>query len=42
MWDDYARLEKDNIVDDELRVMVVTLKMVQARLTREWLEGDQG
>lgn len=39
MWDDYARLESDNIVDDELRVMVVTLKMVSERLTVDWLEG---
>ena len=39
MWDDYARLETDNIVDDELRVMVVTLKMVSERLTVNWLEG---
>ncbi len=40
MWDDYARLETENIVDDELRVMVVTLRMVPERLTRDWLEGD--
>jgi hypothetical protein len=39
MWDDYSRLETDNIVDDELRVMVVTLKMVAERLTVNWLEG---
>lgn len=39
MWDDYARLESNNIVDDELRVMVVTLKMVPKRLTVDWLEG---
>jgi hypothetical protein len=39
MWDDYARLESSNIVDDELRVMVVTLKMVSKRLTVDWLEG---
>lgn len=39
MWDDYARLESNNIVDDELRVMVVTLKMVGERLTTDWLEG---
>jgi hypothetical protein len=39
MWDDYARLEVNNIVDDELRVMVVTLKMVSERLTSDWLEG---
>lgn len=39
MWDDYARLESNNIVDDELRVMVVTLKMVSKRLTVDWLEG---
>ena len=39
MWDDYARLETSNIVDDELRVMVVTLKMVSERLTANWLEG---
>jgi hypothetical protein len=39
MWDDYARLESDNIVDEELRVMVVTLKMVAERLTVDWLEG---
>ncbi len=39
MWDDYARLESDNIVDGELRVMVVTLKMVSKRLTVDWLEG---
>ncbi|MCH8998672.1 MAG: hypothetical protein IID48_10510 [Proteobacteria bacterium] len=39
MWDDYARLESDNIVDDELRVMVVTLKMVPERLTEAWIES---
>lgn len=39
MWDDYARLESNNVVDDELRVMVVTLKMVSERLTISWLEG---
>lgn len=39
MWDDYARLETSNVVDDELRVMVVTLKMVSKRVTSEWLEG---
>lgn len=39
MWDDYSRLEIDNIVDDELRVMVVTLKMVEERLTADWIEG---
>lgn len=39
MWDDYARLESNNIVDEELRVMVVTLKMVSERLTVDWLEG---
>lgn len=39
MWDDYSRLETDNIVDDELRVMVVTLKMVEQRLTTDWIEG---
>ena len=39
MWDDYARLESNNVVDDELRVMVVTLKMVSERLTINWLEG---
>lgn len=39
MWDDYARLETSNVVDDELRVMVVTLKMVSKRLTIDWLEG---
>ncbi|MGQ0708502.1 MAG: bstEII [Rhodoferax sp.] len=39
MWDDYARLETNNVVDDELRVMVVTLKMVSKRLTVDWLEG---
>lgn len=39
MWDDYARLETANIVDDELRVMVLTLKMVTERLTHDWLEG---
>lgn len=39
MWDDYARLESNNIVDDELRVMVVTLKMVSERLNTDWLEG---
>lgn len=39
MWDDYARLETDNIVDNELRVMVLTLKMVPERLTLDWLEG---
>lgn len=40
MWDDYARLETDNIVDDELRVMVLTLKMVRERLTESWIEGS--
>lgn len=39
MWDDYARLEADNIVDDELRVMVLTLKMVSERLSADWVEG---
>ena len=39
MWDDYARLETDNIVDDELRVMVATLKMIPERLTSNWIEG---
>lgn len=39
MWEDYARLETGNVVDDELRVMVVTLKMVSKRLTVDWLEG---
>lgn len=39
MWDDYARLETDNIVDDELRVMVLTLKMIPERLNLDWLEG---
>ncbi len=39
MWDDYSRLETSNVVDDELRVMVVTLKMVSERLTVDWLEG---
>lgn len=39
MWGDYARLETENIVDDELRVMVVTLKMVPARINTAWLEG---
>lgn len=39
MWDDYARLESNNVVDDELRVMVVTLKMISERLTINWLEG---
>lgn len=39
MWNDYARLETNNIVDDELRVMVLTLKMVSERLNRDWLEG---
>jgi hypothetical protein len=39
MWDDYARLESSNVVDDELRVMVVTLKMVAERLNADWLEG---
>jgi hypothetical protein len=39
MWDDYARLEVDNIVDDELRVMVLTLKMVSERLSADWVEG---
>jgi hypothetical protein len=39
MWDDYARLESDNIVDDELRVMVATLKMVPERLNVDWIEG---
>lgn len=39
MWDDYARLEEDNIVDDELRVMVATLKMLPDRLTEDWIEG---
>ncbi len=39
MWDDYARLEANNIVDDELRVMVLTLKMASERLSRDWLEG---
>lgn len=39
MWDDYSRLESGNIVDDELRVMVVTLKMVSKRVTSDWLEG---
>ena len=39
MWDDYTRLETKNIVDDELRVMVATLKMVPERLTLDWLEG---
>lgn len=39
MWDDYARLETDNIVDNELRVMVLTLKMIPERLTLDWLEG---
>lgn len=39
MWDDYSRLESDNVVDDELRVMVVTLKMVEERLTADWIEG---
>jgi hypothetical protein len=39
MWDDYGRLETDNVVDDELRVMVITQKMVSERLSTEWLEG---
>jgi hypothetical protein len=39
MWDDYSRLESNNIVDEELRVMVLTLKMVSERLSRDWLEG---
>ena len=39
MWDDYARLETDNIVDDELRVMVITLKMINERLDTNWLDG---
>jgi hypothetical protein len=39
MWDDYARLEATNIVDEELRVMVLTLKMVPERLNLDWLEG---
>jgi hypothetical protein len=39
MWEDYARLESYNVVDNELRVMVVTLKMVSKRLTSDWLEG---
>jgi hypothetical protein len=39
MWDDYGRLESENIVDDELRVMVATMKMVPKRLTKAWIEG---
>ena len=39
MWDDYARLEEGNMVDDELRVMVATLKMLPDRLTADWIEG---
>ena len=39
MWDDYARLETDNIVDDEMRVMVVTLKMVTECVTESWIEN---
>lgn len=39
MWRDYATLEDANIVDDELRVMVVTLKMLDERLTRDWIES---
>lgn len=39
MWDDYGRLEAGNIVDDELRVMVLTLKMIPERLNLDWLEG---
>ena len=39
MWDDYARLETENIVDEEHRVMVLTLKMVPERLTESWIEN---
>jgi hypothetical protein len=39
MWDDYGRLETDNIVDGELRVMVATMKMVPERLSPDWIEG---
>jgi hypothetical protein len=39
MWRDYAALEKSNIVDGELRVVVVTLKMLDDRVTKEWIES---
>lgn len=35
MWDDYARLEQ-SWAD---KILVVTLRMVSERLTREWFEG---
>lgn len=36
MWDDYARLEQS--WSD--KILVMTLRMVAERLTREWLEAD--
>lgn len=39
MWRDYALLEASNIVDDEVRVMVATLKMLDERVTKEWIES---
>jgi hypothetical protein len=39
MWRDYANLEQANIVDGEVRVMVLTLKMLAERLTESWIES---
>ena len=33
MWDDYSKLEKIN----SDRIMVLTLRMLDERLTEEWL-----
>ena len=36
MWDDYSYIESKN----PARIKVMTLKMLQKRLTREWLENE--
>ena len=35
MWEDYAHLERDRID----RVMVCTLKMLDVRLTEDWIKS---
>lgn len=39
MWSAYSKLERDNEVGSEQRVMVLTFKMLEERLTPDWIEA---